>query len=105
MQKSLLQLKMESNQDKEYYIATTDEKGEMIVYNSVAYKLSEIDLINLIKICLKEERNKGLGRKLLDAYKDSTLHRPQITNRRLSLIGIEEKPKEQPETIKKPKLR
>ena len=96
---------MESNQDKEYYIATTDENGEMIVYNSVAYKLTEIDLINLIRICVKEERNKALGRKLVDAYKDSTLHRAMITQKRLNLLGITDEKKEQPETIKKPKLR
>lgn len=76
--------------DKDYYVATLGEDGKFVVYQSEKFKLSEIDLINLIKVCLVEERNKRIGRKLLDAYKDSTEHRPIITQQRLTQIGLAE---------------
>jgi hypothetical protein len=96
---------MEANQDKEYYIATKDEEGRDIIYNSTAYKLSEIDLINLIKILLIEERGKSIGRRLLEAYKDSTQHRMQITQKRLTAIGINDNGTNKPSISKKPKFR
>ena len=67
-----------------------DENNQILLYDSTAYSLSEIELINLIKICLIEERSKSIGRKLLDAYKDSTTHRKEITTKRLSQIGLNE---------------
>lgn len=78
------------NQDKEYYISTKDEEGKFVIYESDKFKLSEIDLINLIKVCLVEERNKGIGRKLLESYKDSTANRNHITMERLTKIGLKE---------------
>lgn len=96
---------MEANQDKEYYIATKDEKGQDVIYNSVAYKLSELDLINLIRICFVEERGKVVGRKLLEAYKDSTQYRIILTQKRLTAIGIKEKENEHPTVSKKPKFK
>lgn len=76
------------NEEKDFYIATLDEKGDFIVYDSIAYKLSEIDLINVIKILMIEKRNTGIGRKFLDAYRDATEHRKDITEKRLNIIGI-----------------
>jgi hypothetical protein len=75
---------------KEYFIATIDNDGEFLVYTSDKFKLSEIDLINLIKICLVEQRSKGIGNKLKEAYIDSTSHRIEITNQRLNQIGIKD---------------
>lgn len=82
--------------DKDYYIATLGEDGKFVVYESEKFRLSEIDLINLIKVCLIEERNKRIGRKLLEAYKDSTEHRIAITQQRLTQIGIKEEPNGKP---------
>lgn len=86
--------------NQEFFISCFDEKGELIVYSSEPYKFSEINMINLIKICLIEERSKSMGKKLLSIYKDSTEHRAEITQKRLELIGIahNEKP-----TAEKPK--
>jgi len=77
-----------TNEDKEFYIATKDELGDYIVYSSSVFNLSEIDFINLIKICLIEARSKKMGRKFLDIYKDSTKYRKEITEKRLNLIGV-----------------
>jgi hypothetical protein len=76
--------------DYEYYFATCDEKSSFIIYKSEIFKLSEIDLINLIKICLVGERSKAIGRKILAVYRDSTTEREHITRERLKMIGIEE---------------
>jgi len=77
------------DEDKTYFIATKDKK-DFLIYASELYKLSEIDLINLIKICIIEARNKGVGKKILAVYRDSTQQRNHITTERLKLIGISE---------------
>lgn len=76
------------NEDKEFFIATTDEIGDFLIYSSDSYKLSEIDFINLIKICLIEARSKKMGKKFLEAYKDSTKYRKETTEKRLNMIGV-----------------
>ena len=86
--KSTMATKSELPTDKEYYISTKGEDGKFLIYESEKFRLSEIDLINLIKVCLIEERNKGIGRKLLEAYKDSTEKRSHITQMRLTQIGL-----------------
>jgi hypothetical protein len=91
--------------DKEYYIATTDEHDDDVIYKSEKFKLSELDLINLIKICLVEQRNKFIGNKLKEAYIDSTEHRKEITHARLNLIGIKDNGNQKPEVIRKGKSR
>jgi hypothetical protein len=88
-------------EEYEYFIATRDKKGEFLVYCSDNFKLSEIDLINLIKICIIEERSKMIGRKILAVYRDSTSSRGELTNDRLSKIGIQKE--EKPIKSKKPK--
>jgi hypothetical protein len=91
--------------DKEYYIATTDEDGDNVIYKSERFKLSELDLINIIKICLVEQRNKSIGNKLKEAYIDSTIHRKEITQARLNLIGVKDNGSQKPEIVKKGKVR
>lgn len=76
------------DEQKDFYLATKDLEGDFLVYESEGYRLSEIDLINLIKILMIEKRNVGIGRKLLDAYRDSTSHRKEITEKRLNTVGI-----------------
>ena len=91
------------SEDKEYYLATEKNKNNYLNYTSEAFKLSEIDLINLIKICLIEARSKIIGRRLLSVYKDSTEEkeeRKNLTRERLALIGIKEEQIEPIETKK-----
>jgi len=94
----------EENEDKEFYVATKDEIGDYIIYSSSAFNLSEIDFINLIKICLIEARSKKMGRKFLEVYKDSTKNRKEITEKRLNLIGVKNERKK-PSRVTKPNTR
>ena len=89
--------------DEEYFIATVDDTGNYIIYTSEKFKLSEFDLINLIRICLIEQRSKLIGTKILEAYRDSTQHKKIITKKRLEGIGIKEYDK--PTKRKKPKTK
>lgn len=89
--------------DEDYFIATIDETGSFVIYTSDKFKLSEFDLINLIRICLIEERSKKIGRKILDAYRDSTEYKKGIAKKRLKGIGIKEHDK--PTKRKKPKTK
>jgi hypothetical protein len=91
--------------EKEYFIATLDTDGEPLIYMSEKYKLSEIDLINMIKICLVEQRSKGIGNKLKEAYIDSTSHRPEITKDRLTKIGVKDNGDNRPIKIKKANIK
>lgn len=79
-----------TQEDKYFYICTlnSDKPDDYLIYCSDTFRLSEIDLINLIKICMIEARNKTVGKKLLDIYRDSTNERIAITEERLSKIGI-----------------
>lgn len=94
---------MENNDELEYYLSIREGK-DYIVYESYPYRLEEIDLINLIKICLVEERSKSIGKRLLEVYRDSTKHREEITIEKLKRMGINlDNEKKQPKTIRKPK--
>ena len=86
---------------KEYYLSTRNDKEEYLIYTSEKFKLSEIDLLNLLKMCIKDMRSKTIGNKLLLIYRDSTEHRKEITQERLNKIGIIED--EQPEPTRKRK--
>ena len=101
--KGHLILKMET-EDKEYFMATK-EKEEYMIYASDMFKLSEIDFINLIKICLIEARSKAIGKKILAVYRDSTQHRKEITQERLKLIGVTEDGNTKPTKQTRPRIR
>ena len=90
---------------QEYYLATRDKKKVFIIYASEPFLLSEIDIINLIKICLIEARSKAIGKKILEIYRDSTEHKKELTEERLSQIGITKKEMEEPERRKNPKIK
>jgi hypothetical protein len=92
-----------NEEELEYYLATKEGK-DFVVYCSEPFKLSEIDLINLIKICVIEARSKIIGKKLLLVYRDSTQHREEITKSRLKMIGINDAIAN-PERTKNPKRR
>jgi hypothetical protein len=76
---------MEEN--KEYFLSTIGEDGRFIVYKSLSF--SEIDIINLIRICIIERRNKPIGIKIIKVYEDSTEKRIEQTRKKLKEIGIE----------------
>jgi hypothetical protein len=96
---------IKNGDDMEYYFTTKDEQNGFLVYASDMFKLSEIDIINLIKICLIEARSKSIGKKILSVYRDSTTHRQVVTNERLKLIGIDEQEGTEPIKFKKPNLK
>jgi hypothetical protein len=95
----------EEEMDKTFFLATIDDEGEFLIYGSEPFKLTEIDLINLIKVCLIEARNKTIGRKILAVYRDCTEDRKHITQKRLELIGITEEQKPNPTKERKPNIK
>lgn len=80
---------MEKIDDKDFFLTTIDEKGSFLIYTSDVFKLSEFDVLNLIKICMIEARSKAIGKKLLEVYKDSTEYKKSITKERLKKLGID----------------
>jgi hypothetical protein len=78
-----------TDKDQDFCIATLGENGEYVIYNSRNFKLSEIDMLSLIKMLIVERRSKLIGEKLLAVYQDGTRHRQQITLDRLRKIGID----------------
>jgi len=78
---------MEETEQEEYYLAI-QENGETILYKSELYVLNELDIINLIKICLVQKRAVSLGKKILNVYKDVTKHKEEETLKILKKIGL-----------------
>lgn len=79
--------------EKEFYIATQDLDGTFIIYKSDKFKIMEFDLLSIIRLLLVQRRNVSVGKKILDAYEDSTQYRKDITIERLNKIGVNnEKP-------------
>lgn len=85
--------------EREYFFATMKGK-DTFIYSSESFVLSEIDIINLIKICMIEARSKSIGKKILEVYKDSTEDREEITKERLKNIGIVENDRQKPTRAK-----
>jgi hypothetical protein len=93
-------------ENKCFYLSTTDEHEQVMVYASESFKFLEEDIINLIKICLINSRDKSIGRKILAIYRDSTQNRAEITRQRLKMIGIEQNGIPKAERLtRKPKLK
>jgi hypothetical protein len=82
-------LKWDSSKDKEFYFATLGEDNKFIVYSSGRYAITEVELLSLIKILFVNGRGKGIGRKAISVYEDSTQKRSEITKERLQLIGVD----------------
>lgn len=87
--------------EKEYYLSTKKEH-EYLIYSSEQYKFTELEIINLIKICIVEGRSKLIGKKILSIYRD-TQENLDKAEEKLSLIGI--KQNEKPIREKKPRTR
>ena len=84
-----------------FFLAIRDKKkkGNFIVYTSEAYKLTEQDLIDIIKILYVNKRAVILGRKIMSVYFDCTDYSP-TTYENLAKIGVEMK-KDEPENSTK----
>lgn len=87
--------------DQEYYLSTKDSRGDFLIYKSESFRLSEIDIINLIKICLIEIRSKSIGKKILAVYRDSNQHRKLVITENLKKIGISEEEDKNPIKLNK----
>lgn len=91
------------NDFKEFYLSTIGEKENYIIFTSDLYKFSEIDIINMIKICLIDKRSKILGNKFLNVYKNCNINE-ELINERLKDIGlIKDEPK--PTKRRNPKIK
>lgn len=77
-------------EEKEFFLSTKEEDGTYVVYSSEPYLITEIEVINLIKILVNERRGVSVGRKIMEVYKDSTEHRKELTQERLKNIGIKD---------------
>jgi hypothetical protein len=76
--------------NQKYFVGIRDSKRNAWLYESDMYSFTEIDMINLIKICFVEGRNKSLGRKILAVYRDTTQHKKEESEMLLKNIGIED---------------
>jgi hypothetical protein len=93
-----IQKELSKNENgKYYYISIDDEERGFghLIYKNEKFRISEIDMINLIRILLVERRNVTLGRKILDVYNDSTGYSEQ-TLEKLKQIGLEYKQENEP---------
>lgn len=82
------------SKNKEFYFSTTDSKGEILLYSSERYAMSESEFLSLIRILLVNGRCKTIGKKALAVYENSTTDRKELSEERLILIGVEKNEKE-----------
>jgi len=86
--------------NREFYFSTGNKKN-YIIYDSDIYKLSELDILSLIKICFVEGRSKSIGRKILEMYRNVHESDNLDPQNKLSRIGIIENGKREPTRTKK----
>jgi hypothetical protein len=79
---------MEEENWGNYYLAI-EENNETILYKSDKFALDEIDVINIIKICLVQKRAVSVGKKFLYVYTDSQQHNKEKINKILKNIGVD----------------
>lgn len=74
------------NFNRDFFIAVYGDDEIPVIFTSDNFKISEFDILRLIRICYKEGRNKKIGESLLSIYKevidDSVI--------KLKKIGIDE---------------
>ncbi len=90
--------------ENEYYITTIDENGEPVIYESERFRFSEMEILNLIKICILEKRSIMIGKKILDIYIDSNPDQSYV-NKKLNMIGIVTNEKPKPKILRRPKIK
>ena len=77
-------------QNEQTYYFTTKVGNDTIVYCSSKYSISELEIIQLIRLLYIQQRNKKLGEKILEMYRDSTKHKEDAVKENLKRIGIED---------------
>jgi hypothetical protein len=82
---------------KYYYIAIDDEERGFghLIYKNEKFRITEMEMIKLIKILLVDRRFVSLGQKMLDVFNDSTGYSEQ-TLQKLKEIGLEYKQENEP---------
>ena len=82
---------------KYYYIAVEDEERGFghLIYKNEKFRISEMEMIKLIKILLVDRRFVSLGQKILDVFNDSTGY-SELTLEKLKEIGLEYKQENEP---------
>lgn len=71
--------------NKEFFITTIDDDGKEWVYSSEKFKLTELDFLNLIKMCYVHKRSISVGEKLIAIYRDCKTE----AEKNLKNIGVE----------------
>jgi hypothetical protein len=87
-------------QEHNFFIAT-GEDNDYLIYSSETYRMTEIEFLNLIKICFVEARSKSIGKRLIAIYKDN---KGSKAVEKLKLIGVNDGSTE-PSRQRKPVLR
>jgi len=85
---------------KDFFIAVED--NGFLIYTSDNFKLTELDMLELIKTCYVERRRTLIGKKLLAIYRDCMPS--EISKKKLNLIGVKDEIKIEPTRAKKPTL-
>jgi hypothetical protein len=86
-----------------FYITTDDPKeNKFLIFSSDKFKLTNQELLNLIKVCLKERRAVDIGRRLFDAWEfiAKEIYSEKEIGEQLARIGMEQKKKNGTEFIK-----
>lgn len=83
---------MKLKSTKDFFLSCIDENNKFLIYQSEPFKFSEIEILNLIKICIIEQRSKKIGKKILSVYTDAV--DKKIAKFKLNKIGIEYDEKE-----------
>jgi len=86
-----------------FYITTDDPKeNKFLIFSSERYRLTNQEVLNLIKVCLKERRAVEIGRKLFDAWEfvAKIVYSEKEIGEQLTRIGIEQKKKNGTEFVK-----
>ena len=71
-----------------FFISTQDKSGGYVSYVSEKYRLSELEIMQIIRLMVIERRNVRLGNKILEVFRDSTEHRKEDIIGRLKQLGI-----------------
>lgn len=75
-------------EEQYFFISTKDKRGEYVSYVSEKYRISELEVMQIIRLMVIERRNIRLGNKILEVYRDATGHRKEEVASRLRQLGI-----------------
>ena len=73
-----------------FFLSTKIEGSRNVSYISEKYRISELEIFHLIRLLYTERRNRTLGTKILEIYRDATEHKKQEVDNKLKKIGIDD---------------